>query len=253
LRGRVKDIHRMLAYGDPGVIAYAIIAMTLCAMLFTGLMQYFRLLSARARMGRPGPFWIAGGWWRTAHRVIAVAASIFLVVVVLSGTALAIASVGISVYKWTHHGLRAGLTADMSAPLTKAELPSMLRTTLQAYHSANPATPVKVLRLRYFAAMPQGVIVTGGEDTRQMVFNAATGIAVSLTEPGYPATGQPFGWQWDQTVKNIHRGDFLGLPGRFMSLFTGLSLLFLALSGAAMYFDLWNRRRKAGHSGLFWS
>ena len=252
LRGRVKDIHRMLAYGDPGVLAYAIIALTLCTMLFTGLMQYFRLLSARSRMGRPGPFWTAGGWWRTAHRMIAVAASIFLVAIVFSGTLLAMASVGISIYKWTHNGLRPGLTADVSSPLTDAELTPMLHTTLAAYRAVSPTAPIRVLRLRYFAGMPQGVIVTGGEVATQLAFNTATGRLASLTEPGYPATGQPFGWQWDQTVKNIHRGDFIGLPGRFISLFTGLSLLFLTVSGTAMYFDLWNKRRKAGRHGLFW-
>jgi uncharacterized iron-regulated membrane protein len=75
---------------------------------------------------------------------------------------------------------------------------------------------------------------------------------MSLTEPGYPPTGQPFGWREHQLMKQIHRGDWLGLPGRALDLLAGLSMLFLALSGVAMYFDLWRRRRRGGRAGFFW-
>jgi uncharacterized iron-regulated membrane protein len=207
---------------------------------------------ARARVGRPGPYWSAGGWLRTLHRAVAVTASLFIAVVVLSGTFEAINSFGTATYRIIHHGKRPGLTADVSSPLADAELAPMLRTTLAAFRAADPGDPIKVVRLRYFAGIPQGIVVSGGSDVRQFAFNAVTGRRASLQGPSYPPTGQTFGWQWDQIVKGIHRGDFIGLPGRFMSLFTGLSLLFLSLSGAAMYADLWNKRRRAGRHGLFW-
>jgi len=42
------------------------------------------------------------------------------------------------------------------------------------------------------------------------------------------------------------------LPGRALDLLAGLSMLFLALSGVAMYFDLWRRRQRGGRAGFFW-
>ncbi len=160
---------------------------------------------------------------------------------------------GVRIYQLMHGG-RPGLTADVSSPLSDTELPAVLHATLMAYRNEAPDEPIKVIRLRYFAGIPQGVVVSGeGEDTRQVAYETATGRIASLSGPTYPATGQPFGWQASQTFKGIHDGAFLGLPGRFISLFTGLSMLFLAISGAVMYFDLWSKRRKLGRRGLFWS
>ena len=129
----------------------------------------------------------------------------------------------------------------------------MLHTTLASIARLAPGAPIKIIRLRYFAGMPQGVVVYGGpDDTRQMAIDTATGGVALLSGPGYPPTGQPYGWQTDQILKRIHRGDFFGMTGRWFSLLTGLSLLFLSVSGAVMYLDMWRRRRKAGRSGLFW-
>ncbi len=133
----------------------------------------------------------------------------------------------------------------MSSPLPEAQLPAMLRTTLAAYEAADANEPVKVVRLRYFAGMPQGVIVYGEQDTRQLAFNTETGETASLSGPGYPRTGQTFGWQGDQILKGFHRGDFIGMPGRWLSLITGLALLFLSISGGVYDFDL-RRKQKSG-------
>jgi hypothetical protein len=252
LRNTAKGIHRLTVLGNWAAFIPVLVGLTLCVMIVTGLLLYLRLVGARLRMKRPGLFWFAGGWWRSLHRAIAIVASVFLLVVALSGTLLGMDNLGLAVYRTVHHGDRSGLSADVSSPLTDAELHDMLHTTLAAYRSVNPGVPIKVLRLRYFAGMPQGVIVTGGDETRQRAFNAVTGQAASEYAPGYPVTGQPFGWQEHQIAKQIHRGDFFGLTGRWMDLLTGLSMLFLALSGALMYFDLWAKRRRAGRPGLFW-
>ncbi len=129
----------------------------------------------------------------------------------------------------------------------------MAQTTLAACRAIRGSTPIKVIRLRYFSGMPQGVIVTGGEDTAQLVFNAASGRRVSMTEPNYPYTGFPFGWEEHELVKRIHRGDVFGVPGRLMDVFAGCSLVFLSISGLSMYLDLWRRRKRMGRTGLFWT
>jgi uncharacterized iron-regulated membrane protein len=253
LRNTIKDVHRMRVYSEWALILDALVGVLLLTMIATGVFVYVRLLAGRARMGRKNPFWSAGGVWKTLHRAIAISAALFLTIIALSGMVLALSSTGVAVNKARHGGKRPGLTADVSSPLKDAELPGMLRTTLAAYRSAEPGGSVRVIRLRYFARMPQGVVVTGGEPARQLVFNANTGHPASEAEPGYPSTDMTFGWQIDQIAKQIHRGDIIGLSGRSIDLLSGLSLIYLTVSGAVIYFDLWNKRRQKGRRALFWT
>jgi uncharacterized iron-regulated membrane protein len=61
-----------------------------------------------------------------------------------------------------------------------------------------------------------------------------------------------WGWQVSQTAKQIHRGDIIGLSGRWIDLLSGLALLYLVLSGAVLYYQLWSNRRRKGKGALFW-
>jgi uncharacterized iron-regulated membrane protein len=252
LRNTIKDIHRLRVFSQWALIVDALGGILIAVMIATGLMVYLRLWTSRRRSGRANPFWLAGGWWRSLHRAIALVAVLFLSVIALSGIVLSTSSVGVAVNSSLHHGQRPGLTADVSSPLADSELPAMLRTTLTAFHLANPGRPVKAVRLRSFAGMKQGIVIAGGDETTQHVFNAVSGRAASETEAGYPSTDMTYGWQIDQIAKQIHRGDFFGLTGRWIDLLSGLSLLYLATSGAVIYFELWNRRRKAGRRQLVW-
>jgi uncharacterized iron-regulated membrane protein len=253
LRNTIKDFHRLRVLTEWGLIGDALIAVLLTVMIVTGLMVYARLLIGRAQMGRPNPFWSSGGVWKTLHRAVAITASLFLLVVTLSGFVLATSSVGVAVNKALHHGKRPGLTADVSAPLGDDQLHAMLKTTLTAYATTDPGVPARVIRLRSFAGMLQGIVVTGEPEARQLAFNAATGRPASETEAGYPSTDMTYGWQIDQIAKQIHRGDIIGLSGRWMDLLSGLALLYLCVSGAVIYLDLWNKRRAKGRGAFFWS
>src|SRR5208337_3970397 len=121
-----------------------------------------------------------------------------------------------------HTFLSSGTGGDASAPLRDAEVQQMAGATLAALRQTAPDTPIKVLRLRVFGAMKQGVVITGGATARQLVFNADTGSAVSLSEPGYPNSGFPFGVQVHESIKHFHSGQLLGLSARWLDLLAGL-------------------------------
>lgn len=267
IRTRLKYIHRMTFGTTSGNILNAsgpILAVLagcgLVLLVVTGIFIFFPMWKARARGGRSNPFWKSGGWWRTLHRAVSIIAVVFLANVILSGLFLAVDDVyhNYFISRATQHGAipadkAPGDNLDVSSPLQDGELAAMLRTTLAAGQSAAPAEPIKVIRIRYFAGMPQGVLVLGaGDRTRQLVFNTATGKHVGTTEPGYPPTIFPFGWQSHQIAKSLHRGDYFGLTGTMTSLFAGISMFYLSLSGIVLYYRKWEQRRRVGKPSLLW-
>ena len=260
MHAKFKAWHRFGVLSDKWEFINALIGIGLFCMIVTGLVLYFQLLRTRSGAGLKGMFWNSGGWWRSLHRWVSIVAAVFLMVVSISGALLSIDTVALGVYGMTHTNAGRysrfpyGMIADLSSPLPDAQLPGMLNTTLAAYHAVNGNTPIKVIRLRYFAGMPQGLIISGsGDDTREVVYNAVTGQRASMTEPSYPYQGFPFGWEEHELMKQIHRGDIFGVPGRLMDVFAGLSLVFLSLSGLIMYVDLWRRRSRAGRKSIFWT
>jgi uncharacterized iron-regulated membrane protein len=148
-------------------------------------------------------------------------------------------------------GLRNPL--DFILPLRDLEVRQMTAVTLNSMQQLHPALPIKVVRLRTYGQTKQGVVITGGDDTNQYVFNADTGQPASLSEQGYPEVAFPFGTQVHENIKHLHSGAYFGIPTRLMNLFAGFCLTFLSISGLVMYFDMWRKRRKAGKQSLFWA
>jgi uncharacterized iron-regulated membrane protein len=249
-RNTVKHLHRMTSFGDWALWINVIVGTGLAVLIVTGVWMYSKLFAARARIHRTNPFWSAGGWWRTLHRGTSIVAAVFLSIVMLSGTWLAVESLCFGLYNAAHQPGPGTPRVNPISPLPDAAVATMLATTLAAYEAAMPDVSARVIRLRYYGGMPQGVVVTGKQEATQLVFNAATGRRASETEPGYPPTGFPFGWQAHQWAKKIHRGDIFGLSGRLMDLFAGLSMVYLSISGIVMYYELWSKRRRAGRSRL---
>lgn len=256
-REAVKNYHRFIPINRAwGMILSVLGGMVMAVLVFTGLVQYFRMLSGRSKLGRNAMFWSGGGWWRSLHRWLSIGLSIPIVILTVTGFLLAVDCLGQPIHGLLHPSHPGGpnpFADDMSSPMTNAELPTMLRTTLLSYQQVMPNMPIKVVRLRYFSGMPQGVVIAGDADTSQLVFNAVTGKQVSESEPGYPDTGYPFGWQWHQWLKKIHRGDMIvGVSGRWVELLGGLGIVYLSFSAFIMYYNLWARRRRNGRTALMW-
>lgn len=255
----VKDFHRMGVFFGlwAGWVELAC-AIALLVLIGTGLVVYFKLLFARLRLKRRGVFWQAGGIWRTLHRAVALVASTFLIVVAVSGALLAIDNTAGSFYIKKHSlGSFAQhkadpLLASAASPLADQNLPMMLQATLTGFRRDHGETPIKVIRLRNYGATSQGVIVTGAKEANQLVFNTATGSRMSMTEMGYPETPFPFGWQWHEAIKQVHRGSYFGLTGRWMDFLSGLALVFLTVSSVVIYGSIYVKRFRLGRRAVFW-
>lgn len=247
LRQYTKELHRFWTMHDkPGVYFELLSGIVLWLLIISGLWMYFKLMSARAKTGRAGVFWMAGGMWRSLHRGVSLAAAVFLIAIAFSGTFLGFESV------W-HTFVQVDFRFDASAPLTDRQVHAIAAAALRDFRQAEPVTPLKALRVRIYGGMQQGMIVTGGAATRQVVYDTDHGTVATLFEPGYPVSGFPFGTQMHEDIKHFHSGDMFGLPARLMNLLGGLALVYLAVSGIVMYVQLWRRRKNNGKAALLWS
>jgi uncharacterized iron-regulated membrane protein len=259
-RATFKFFHRSNFLGPFGPALNGIAGIGLSILIITGLVQYTRLYRARARINKRGVFWRGGGsWWRDLHRWVAVSASLLVLWVAVTGLLLSFDNVAGPVTRMFHSGAGNGpprgpnpMDSDLSTPLQDAELPEMTRVTLASFHALEPNTNVKVFRLRYFSGYSQGVVVAADSDTSQLVFNARTGARMSMSEKGYPTVGFPFGWELHQRMKRLHRGDFFGMPGRWLDSLAAVAMLYLLISGGVMYTQLLVRRAKSGRRELIW-
>jgi hypothetical protein len=198
---------------------------------------------------------------RRLHRWLSVVAAAFVLYVAVTGMIMAFDSVWTTAYM-ASHGLAPPSGGGPPPPgllkmfandgtVSDAKLAPMLVTTLRAANVSN-SDPPRVIRLRMYGGMLQGVVVTGDSVAEQRVFNASTGEVASLYEIGYPKTPMPLQWNVHETWKRLHRGDYFGLPGRWMDLLTGLAILFLSVSGIVMYLQLRRVRVRRGQHALFW-
>lgn len=251
-RSTFKSFHRFL-FIPWGTAINGLAAIGLTVLIVTGLIQYTRLYRQRASMKRKGLFWQGGDRWRKLHRWIALAASVPVIWLTVSGLMLSLDNVGAN-YHQMMTGPRApgAFDGDQSSPITDAAIVPMARTTLAAFAREHPGVAAKVVRLRYFVGYPQGAVVAADANTSQNVFNAQTGKRMTMWEPGYPDLSFPTGWQLHQELKQFHRGDLFGMGGRWLALLGGLSLCYLSISGCVMYLQLYRRRRQSGRKRWIW-
>ena len=249
-RNTFKSLHRMTTFGDWAMLINCAAALGLGTLIVTGTLVYLKMLFQRREGGQKQLFWSSGGHWRYLHRTVSVVCSLLLVWVTLTGTWLTAEALYRSIDLAPFGGKPR--PAVRPAPLEDGRLPAMLSVTMAAAQAVVGDAPIQVVRLRNYGGYRQGVVVTGGDASRQLVFNADTGAAMSQTEPGYPRIHFPFGWQVHQWAKSLHRGDFIGLPGRTLDLIAGFALIYLSISGAMMYWQMWQRRRQNGRHQIIW-
>jgi uncharacterized iron-regulated membrane protein len=258
LRIIVKSLHRMTTFGDWALWINVVVGTGLIALIVTGVWIYVKQYRARLGMGRKAVFWKAQDWWRTLHRASSVVCALFLSILAVSGLWLAVESLVFGHYlsdafaQAKANGRPPALMVDAMGALPEQGVPQLANVVLKAYGNDYPGLAPRAVRLRVYAGYAQGVVISGETEARQLVYNARTGATMLETEPGYPTTGFPFGWQAHQWAKQVHNGSMFNLTGRGIILVAGLALLYLSVSGIVMYANLWRRRAKNGRKALFW-
>lgn len=277
MHNAIKNFHRGNALGDLGIIGAALAATTLGLLAITGLFMYAKLLAARQRLNRHGLFWRGAqeSFWRAGHRWISVVAAVFVLNTSITGVLLSYDSVRLRFFDpefarmmaRIESGSQPGMPGAMSAsdpnavdplmpspggaippanaqPIDANELPTLARTTLAAARSAEPSAGITSIKIGTIDQQPRGLVVFASPGPLQLAYNARTGSALAA-----PADTLP----WHQVLKATHRGDIFGYWGRYVMTASGLSVLFLVISSAVMYAELWRTRRSRGQRGVFWA
>lgn len=257
IRSNLKFLHRFNYLGQWATGFNALAGIVFALLILTGLWHYAGLYQKRAKLDRKNPIWRAGGLWRDFHRWTAISCGVLVFWIAATGFVLSLDNFGAftgGLFRHPGQGPHGpnGFDGDLSSPLTDVQLPKMTEATLAAFARNQPGVGVKVLRLRYYSDYPQGVIVAADPLSSQRVFNTDTGAPMTMTEPGYPKTGFPLGWEWHQRMKMLHRGDYFGMPGRWLDTIGALAMVYLTVSGMVMYLQLLVRRWSIGKKQLIW-
>jgi uncharacterized iron-regulated membrane protein len=249
-----KALHRFNFLGSSATVPDLLAGLAFIVLIVTGVIHYLRVFRQRRKIGKAAFFWRGGDWWRELHRWASMLSVVVVVSLSITGTLLAINSVGSTLYQKLHprHGGPNPFASDYSTPMRDSELAPMTSATLTAFHRATPQLGIKVFRLRYFSGYAQGIVVAADRDSTQLVYDTSTGAEMGLSEKGYPEMGFPFGWEWNQRLKRIHRGDIAGMSGRWIVTISGLALVYLSISGLVLYFQAWRRRARSGRRSLLW-
>lgn len=192
--------------------------------------------------------------WRTLHRWIAIVAALFLAYVAVTGMLLAMDDIALRL-----SGLlpvaNGGEVPNQPQALTTLQPQDLARWLGNVERGARRIAPearFNSVWVRVRGNRIQGIVTTGAPDPRQLTFDAVSGERLLPDSPSLRPTGYVLRWDIHQIVKRLHRGDFFGLTGRWMSVACGLSLLFLVCSALVMYGQLLLARRRLGRNALFW-
>ena len=247
----IKTWHRGNIIGTPGVALNVLTSLLLALLVITGVAMYLQMLFQRSKAGLSGFFWPSGDVWRRLHRLVAILASLFLLTMSVSGFLIGFDELMLSLSGGPR--MMAPQAEAASPAIARAKLASALAETEQLAAATQPGQVLLSIKLRTDAGHLQGIIWTDGVIPQPALFDLAASREITSPSAGQPSN-RPLGlpWKWHQIAKRIHRGDIIGLSGRAMDLLTGLSLLFLVISGGKMYLNLWLGRRQLRRSGLFW-
>jgi uncharacterized iron-regulated membrane protein len=224
----IHSFHQRIGLGDTGKLIVSIAGAILAFEVIFGLILWWRLKRATIRF--------SGSWFRVffdAHNAIGIYASLFLLLVTITGAVIGFDFFEPLIFKVTH-----------SDPLVQRRLPNSVPTT-----GAKPITADQAIDIAHIA-MPEGTPAG-----MQLPSNPKAAYLVQMrTEETAPAvhsfvvvdqySGQVLGMQKFKSSlgyrvirfnRSLHTGDVLGLTGHIIMSLTSLVLVVMVISGIVIW------------------
>jgi uncharacterized iron-regulated membrane protein len=171
---------------------------------------------------------------RKFHRWVGFLAALFLALIAGTGVFMQVQRL------WeSYHPV-----VSQAQPLPMAELSSLFENTIAAARRAAPGAELSLITVRMQGDRSRGEVLLADPDSRELSFDAESG--VPLIEGG------PAGTSLGVLMLRLHRGDILGLSGYWISLFCGVALFTLGVTGLLLYTKMFLQRAKRGRRSLLW-
>lgn len=180
-------------------------------------------------------------FWRKWHRWIAFPATVFLLFASITGVIL-----GFTEFFGAEEALREA-TRSLVSPVTTASAATSwtdpVASALSAVNAKAPGFPIDKIELQFKGENPTVTIFTGkpaGGEDRKFIVSARTGAIESVED----YTDKAF-------LLRLHSGEAFGDGGLVVSMFWGIALAVLSITGLIIYL----RIRRPGATGIkrvFW-
>ena len=254
----IKSFHAGRILALPGMGLVFATGCSLLLLSFTGIWVYAKMWLQRRSLGRPGLFWSARGepvLWRRLHRYISFFAALLLAYIATTGTLLSLDDIAVSrspIYNLLRTPLPLELGRTPQIPIARSAL---LAEFVRVRTAAAQAAPGRgILSVTITAGQDAQAIAAGAPRAAVYLFDPASGRWSNRSDP-YITSESPYvgSMRYHSLLQELHTGAILGRGGRWIIVLSGLSLLYLAVSGIVMYFQMLGRRQKVGAKGWFWA
>ena len=181
-------------------------------------------------------------WWRQWHRWIGFPAALFLLFAAVTGFLVAFTE-----FFGEEESIREATRAlispvTVSSPATSWSDP--IAKALAAANQMTPNAPVDKIETQFKGEHATITVYTGkptGGEDRKLTFDAKTGALVK----NEVYADKPF-------LYRLHSGEAFGDGGLVVSMFWGLALAILSLTGFLIYFTMRGKRERTGLKKVFW-
>ena len=254
----IKSFHAGRVAAAPGMWLIFSTGSSLLLLSFTGLWVYARMGLQRRALGRSDLFWSGRReplLWRRLHRHVSLLAAGFLAYMATTGTLLSLDDIVVShspIYDLLRTPLPFELGRTPQIPIVRADLLAQFSRVRAAAARAAPGR--NVLSITLTASQDAQAIIARPPRAVVYLFNPATGDWTNRSDPAITSES-PYGgsMRYHSLLQELHTGAVIGLGGRWLIVLAGASLLYLAISGMVMYFQMLGRRRKVGAKAWFWA
>jgi len=178
---------------------------------------------------------------RLLHRWIAPCAVLFLTIIAATGIYMQ------SETLWSaYHPIPRGAAQALPA----GEISHWIDTTLAAAQRSQPQGAIATVSLSMDGNRPRADVIWTAPVSPALSLDPRTGNR--FQSPIADAADQSPQRRLSRLMLQLHRGDFLGLPGRWLGLACGIVLLTLGPTGHVLYFKMYCQRIKLRRWSPFW-